>query len=63
MSTLGLFWICSVVIAYGVGMGIGIYLYKPKKTKKNLDQLKSPEHSRMPKESKGESINGRRRQN
>ena len=33
MSTLGLFWICSVVIAYGVGMGIGIYLYKPKKTK------------------------------
>ena len=34
MSTLGIFWIGSVIVSYGVGMYLGIYLSKPKDKKK-----------------------------
>ena len=34
MSTLGIFWIVSVIVSYGVGMYLGIYLSKPKDKKK-----------------------------
>ena len=30
MSMLGIFWVCSVVVSYGVGMYLGMYLSKPK---------------------------------
>ena len=31
---LGIFWICSIVVSYGVGMCLGVYLSKPKPKKK-----------------------------
>ncbi len=34
MSTLGLFWIGSVIISYGAGLYVGIKLYKPKDKKR-----------------------------
>lgn len=34
MSMLGIFWIVSVIVSYGVGMYLGIYLSKPKDKKK-----------------------------
>ena len=33
MSMLGIFWISSVVVSYGVGVYLGMYLSKPKPKK------------------------------
>jgi hypothetical protein len=35
MSTLGIFWICSVIVSYGVGLFIGAKLFKKKRIKKS----------------------------
>ena len=34
MSTLGIFWIGTILVSYGAGLMVGIYLYKPKSKKK-----------------------------
>ena len=33
MSTLGIFWICSVIVSYSVGLLMGIKLYNQKSKK------------------------------
>ena len=44
MSMLGIFWICSVVVSYGVGMYLGMYLSKPKpkKFKRKSRSIRKP---------------------
>ena len=34
MTTLGYFWIGTILVSYSVGLMVGIYLYKPKSKKK-----------------------------
>tara|TARA_R100000152_G_C6678396_1_gene112880 strand:+ start:546 stop:671 length:126 start_codon:yes stop_codon:yes gene_type:complete len=34
MSSLGYFWIATIVVSYGAGLMLGYYLYKPKKKNK-----------------------------
>ena len=34
MTTLGIFWICSVIVSYAVGMFLGIKLYNKKPIKR-----------------------------
>ena len=42
MSTLGIFWVGSIIVAYSVGIGLGIYLYKPKKFKRKSRSIRKP---------------------
>ena len=48
MSMLGIFWICSVVVSYGVGIWVGMKIKETKSvTKKTTGRNKGNARNRM----------------